>query len=87
MSQPPQTKVIKARTKQGKRILEQRAPKLVCLRNAMPELLPHVNLRFNIACALRLQVEDPKRALILFGNKTSQTVKDILTDIHKLKGV
>lgn len=59
MSQPPQTKVIKARTKQGKRILEQRAPKLV---------------------------EDPKRALILFGNKTSQTVKDILTDIHKLKG-
>ena len=33
------------------------------------------------------QVEDPKRALILYGNRTSQTVKDVLTDLHKLKGV
>lgn len=33
------------------------------------------------------QVEDPKRALILYGHKTSQVVKDVLTDIHKLKGV
>eukprot|EP00887_Chlorella_sp_A99_P003082 scaffold9.g3082.t1 len=33
-----------------------------------------------------LQVEDPKRTLILYGHKTSQVVKDVLTDIHKLKG-
>ena len=34
-----------------------------------------------------LQVEDPKRALVLYGHKTSQVIKDVLTDIHKLKGV
>jgi hypothetical protein len=32
-------------------------------------------------------VENPKRALIMFGNKTSQVVKDVLTDFHKMKGV
>lgn len=31
------------------------------------------------------QVEDPKRALILFGGKTSQVTKDVLSDLHKLK--
>lgn len=30
-------------------------------------------------------VEDPKRALILFGGKTSQITKDVLSDLHKLK--
>ena len=34
-----------------------------------------------------LQVEDPKRALLVYGNKTSQVVKDVMTDLHKLKGV
>ncbi len=29
MSEPPQTKLIKPRTKAGKRVLEKRAPKLV----------------------------------------------------------
>lgn len=59
MSEQPQTKLIKPRTKAGKRALEKRAPKLV---------------------------EDPKRALLAFGNKTSQVVKDVLTDLQKLKG-
>lgn len=31
------------------------------------------------------QVEDPKRALILFGGKTSQITKDVLSDLHKMK--
>lgn len=30
-------------------------------------------------------VEDSKRALILFGGKTSQITKDVLSDLHKLK--
>lgn len=34
---------------------------------------------------MQLQVEDPKRALILFGGKTSQITKDVLSDLHKLK--
>jgi ribosome production factor 2 len=32
-------------------------------------------------------VEDPKRALFIHGGKTSQTIKDVLTDLYKLKGV
>ena len=31
------------------------------------------------------QVEDAKIALILFGGKTSQITKDVLSDLHKLK--
>jgi ribosome biogenesis protein Nip4 len=34
-----------------------------------------------------LQVEDTKRALFLYGNDVSQTVKETMTDLHKLKGV
>lgn len=30
-------------------------------------------------------VEDPKKALLLFGNRTSQVVKDVITDVNKLK--
>ncbi len=33
------------------------------------------------------QVEDPKKALLLYGGRTSQTVKDVLADFGKLKGV
>ncbi len=33
------------------------------------------------------QVEDPKKVLLLYGNKTSQVVKDVLADIGKLKAV
>ena len=32
-----------------------------------------------------MQIEDPKQALILFGGKTSQITKDVLSDLHKLK--
>jgi hypothetical protein len=32
-------------------------------------------------------VEDPKKVLLLYGNKTSQVVKDVLADIGKLKAV
>ncbi|KAF6250832.1 Brix domain-containing protein [Scenedesmus sp. NREL 46B-D3] len=31
-------------------------------------------------------VEDAKRALFLYGTDTSQTVKEVLTDLHKIKG-
>ncbi|KAL4529969.1 hypothetical protein Ndes2437B_g08502 [Nannochloris sp. 'desiccata'] len=31
-------------------------------------------------------VEEPRRSLVLYGNKTSQIIKDVLIDIHKLKG-
>jgi ribosome production factor 2 len=58
-AQAPSTKLVKPRTKAGKRSLEKRAPKLV---------------------------EDPRRALILYGNSTSQIIKDVLVDVHKLKG-
>jgi hypothetical protein len=34
-----------------------------------------------------VQVEDAKRALFLYGNDTSQTVKEVMSDLHKLKGV
>jgi hypothetical protein len=34
-----------------------------------------------------LQVEDAKRLLVLFGNKASQVLKDLLCDLHKLKSV
>lgn len=53
-----ETKIQKPKTKQGKRALQAREPKLV---------------------------EDSKRALILFGGKTSQITKDVLSDLHKLK--
>ena len=89
MSLPPQTKLVKPRTKKGKRALEQRAPKLVGAgRPALPQAgIGQADGAGSNWGALELQVEDPKRALILCGNKTSQTVKEILTDIHKLKGV
>lgn len=32
-------------------------------------------------------VEDPKKALLLYGNRTSQTIKDVLSDIGKLKAL
>lgn len=34
-----------------------------------------------------VQIEDTKRALLLYGNDVSQTVKEAMTDLHKLKGV
>lgn len=33
------------------------------------------------------QVEDAKRLLVLYGNKASQVLKDVLCDLHKLKSV
>ena len=30
-------------------------------------------------------MEDPKKVLLLYGNKTSQVIKDVLADIGKLK--
>uniref|UniRef100_A0A7S0R6A6 Ribosome production factor 2 homolog n=1 Tax=Chlamydomonas leiostraca TaxID=1034604 RepID=A0A7S0R6A6_9CHLO len=53
-----QTKLVTAKTRRGRRILERRAPK---------------------------EVEDAKRALILYGNKVSQLLKSVLVDLHKLK--
>lgn len=52
------TKIVKPKTKAGKRALERKAPKLK---------------------------EDPKKALVFSGHRTSQTVKDILVDLQKLK--
>jgi ribosome production factor 2 len=34
-----------------------------------------------------LQVEDPRRSLLVHGNRTSQVIKDVLVDLHKMKGV
>lgn len=95
----PQTRLVKPRTKAGKRALEKRAPKLVsagrrhaCVNRAAvlppPPPLPPAHA----ACAtqtraLPRQVEDPRRALLCYGNKTSQVVKDVMTDLQKLKGV
>ena len=39
------------------------------------------------AAGLLPQVEDPKRALLVYGNKTSQVIKDVMTDLQKIKGV
>ncbi|KXZ44234.1 hypothetical protein GPECTOR_70g464 [Gonium pectorale] len=55
---PGQTKLVKAKTRRGKRYLEARAPKAI---------------------------EDAKRALFLYGNQTSQVIKDVLTDLFQLK--
>lgn len=33
------------------------------------------------------QVEDAKKVLILYGNRVSQVLKDVLVDLHKLKRV
>jgi hypothetical protein len=40
-----------------------------------------------VVCRCCLQIEDTKRALFLYGNDASQTVKEAMTDLHKLKGV
>jgi len=32
-------------------------------------------------------VEDARRALLMYGNSTSQVIKGVLADLHKLKGV
>jgi ribosome production factor 2 len=32
-------------------------------------------------------VEDPRTALMLYGSRTSQLIKDAITDLHKLKGL
>ncbi len=34
-----------------------------------------------------MQIEDAKKSLILYGNKVSQVMKDVLTDLHKIKRV
>jgi hypothetical protein len=36
---------------------------------------------------MRAQVEDVKKSLVLYGNKISQVLKDVLTDFHKIKKV
>ncbi|GLI67632.1 hypothetical protein VaNZ11_011880 [Volvox africanus] len=55
---PGQTKLVKAKTRRGKRYLESRAPKAI---------------------------EDAKRVLFLYGNQTSQVIKDVITDLYQLK--
>ena len=61
MAEPPSSggaRVVRAKTKAGKRALERRAPKLV---------------------------EDPRRALLLHGGRTSALLKDVLVDLNTLK--
>jgi hypothetical protein len=44
-------------------------------------------------CGLRVisvilsQIEDARRLLVLYGNKVSQLVKDVLVDLHRTKKV
>ncbi|GAX75461.1 hypothetical protein CEUSTIGMA_g2904.t1 [Chlamydomonas eustigma] len=54
----PALKLITAKTRRGRRILDARAPKAI---------------------------EDAKKSLVLYGNKTSQVIKEVLTDLHKVK--
>ena len=48
---------------------------------------PRADQPAHLPCYCCPQVEDPKRALLAFGNKTSQVIKDVMTDLQKLKGV
>ncbi len=86
-----ETKVQKPKTKKGKRALQQREPKLVscCFSGSLTTgpimTSTNKNLCRNGLKWTPMQVEDPKRALILFGGKTSQITKDVLSDLHKLK--
>lgn len=120
MNEGPSTKLVKPRTKAGKRALEKRAPKLV-RRARMAPAWPHPlaladcrdalqrapGRRAHWACIAaaaacwplapndnrpppppaRLQVEEPRKALLVFGGRTSAVLKDVMTDLHKLKGV
>ena len=91
-----ETKIQKPKTKKGKRALQAREPKLVSVSQYLPAICIHVintrqvsasSLLFQLSSTsfVRCQVEDSKRALILFGGKTSQITKDVLSDLHKLK--
>jgi hypothetical protein len=42
--------------------------------------------RTRLLCSFE-QVEDAKRLLVLSGNKTNQVMKDVLTDVYKLRKV
>jgi hypothetical protein len=52
----------------------------VCTRSRLQQQTSRIAL-------VLLQVEDTKRALFLYGNDVSQTIKETMTDLHKLKGV
>lgn len=80
-----QTKLVKPKTKAGKRALERKAPKTVRLIDCTGRPAgdaPHSSL----PTSYTEQVEDPKRALFILGGRTNQNIKDILTDLKKLKG-
>ncbi len=86
-----ETKVQKPKTKKGKRALQQREPKLVscCFGGFFTKSLILTSRSKRLGRTglnwAPMQVEDSKRALILFGGKTSQITKDVLSDLHKLK--
>ena len=48
-------------------------------------LMSPLSHTYSWALLYTCQVEDAKIALILFGGKTSQITKDVLSDLHKLK--
>lgn len=48
-------------------------------------LISPLSPTYSRALLYTCQVEDAKIALILFGGKTSQITKDVLSDLHKLK--
>ena len=91
---PAQTDLQKTKSKRARRILQAREPKEVSALSVaeLPSMLPRGHsseLEMKVrswcdACRL-LQVEDAKKTLLLAGNKTSQVVKDILSDMQKLK--
>lgn len=81
----PSTKIVKPRTKAGQRALEKRAPKIVSLASLFTIRVQNRYLLSQILASM--QIEDPRNALFLYGNQTSQVIKDVLTDLSKLKAV
>ena len=88
---PAQTDLQKTKSKRARRILQAREPKEVSSLSVaeLPGNAAFVTLEMKVrfwcdACRL-LQVEDAKKTLLLAGNKTSQVVKDILSDMQKLE--
>lgn len=59
---------------------------LVCLNFLVRNRIVPLYLYRDCFCRFS-QVEDPRKALFLYGNKASQLVKEAMMDLQRLKGV
>lgn len=92
VKQTAPNKLIKPKTKRGQRALEKREPKLVRGRRLHALRCTHAagNGRHNsyaTPMTLTAQIEDAKKLLMLYSGTTSQMVKDVMSDLHRLKAV